>query len=186
VSAIKPTCWEEAAAHGEVTMQLPPGHERTIERTNPKLLRTLTRPFPARAAQLLPVTVSRAAVLKQRPRKKQALGIWDFRICCFLLLNRAGAALISVAIRKSVRPWLPLGNAEGVPPIAAQWQGTGGGEAVGRASGQGAKCAAARCDLMMSVPLDGLVTARAFSLLELSIAKLQFNSHRSRNRSQCN
>jgi hypothetical protein len=92
--------------------------------------------------------------------------------------------LISVAIRKSVRPWLPLGNAEGVPPIAAQWQGTGGGEAVGRASGQGAKCAAARCDLMMSVPLDGLVTARAFSLLELSVAKLQFNSHRSRNRSR--
>jgi hypothetical protein len=40
LSTIKPTCWEEAAAHGEVTMQLPPGHERTIERTNPKLLRT--------------------------------------------------------------------------------------------------------------------------------------------------
>ena len=30
LSTIKPTCWEEAAAHGEITMQLPPGHERTI------------------------------------------------------------------------------------------------------------------------------------------------------------
>jgi hypothetical protein len=85
LSAIKPTCWEEAAAHGEVTMQLPPGHERTIERTNPKLLRTLTRPFPARAAQLLPVTVSRAAVLKQRPRKNKpwGSGTFEFVVFCY-------------------------------------------------------------------------------------------------------